>query len=149
MDERQLMYLIRQDLKLKKCFLGIFASDELAHLDISSHGRPCAIICNTDKRNQPGTHWLALFITDNSSLDFFCSYGTAPPKFVMDFAKKNLCGPYRFSSYALQSPLSNTCGYWVFAWLRARAHGHDMSHFSSQFSHYAWIANEDKLMKIV
>ena len=43
------------------CWLRVFARDELP--DFSREIRPWCIILNTDPKDQPGTHWLALDAT--------------------------------------------------------------------------------------
>ena len=41
------------------CLLGVFARDELP--DLTRESRPWCLILNTDPKDQPGTHWLALY----------------------------------------------------------------------------------------
>ena len=39
---------------------------------------PAAFIVNTDERDEPGEHWLAIYLTCPQKAEFFDSYGHAP-----------------------------------------------------------------------
>ena len=147
MNEKQLLHLARRDEKLGACFAGVFASDELAALSLARAPRPTALICNLDPRARPGTHWIALFFGADASADYFCSYGTDPPSFVLDFVRRNTCPPLRYSTYSLQSPLSVACGAWCILFLKARARGRSLRQFTLDFTHYGWIDNHDALSR--
>ncbi|KAI0228338.1 hypothetical protein LSAT2_021182 [Lamellibrachia satsuma] len=40
--------------------------------------RPVAFVCNTDGGNEPGEHWIALYLAADVRGDYFCSYGLPP-----------------------------------------------------------------------
>ena len=149
MDERQLKDLVKQDSKLSKRFIGVFAADELESLDISRLARPLALICNTERRGAVGEHWQALYLEDDASASFFCSMGLSPADFITDFVRRSLCPPLRYSTYSLQSPISSSCGAWAVIFLKRMVRGASMSQFVLSYADYDWTANEEKLSRQV
>ena len=63
-------------------WLGVFARDELP--DVSREIRPWCLILNTDPKDKPGTHWLALFASRNGPLEVFDSFGLPPNTYNLD-----------------------------------------------------------------
>ena len=57
-------------------WLGVFSRDELP--DLSSERRPFALVLNTDPRDKPGQHWLAIFGPFNKPIELFDSFGLSP-----------------------------------------------------------------------
>ena len=74
MNTSQLQCIISCDPVLREQTLGVFAADQLP--DILPR-RSCGFIANTDVSSQPGQHWLAFFINDDS-VECFDSYGQDP-----------------------------------------------------------------------
>ena len=54
-------------------WLGVFARDELP--DLTPEIRPWFLILNTDPKDQPGTHWLALYAPIARNIELFDSFG--------------------------------------------------------------------------
>ena len=63
-------------------WLGVFAPDELPDLTVES--RPWCLILNTDPRDQPGTHWLALYAPRAGLIELFDSFGFSPTNYSLD-----------------------------------------------------------------
>ena len=60
-SDQQLRYLGRQEPHLSPYFAGVFASDLLPKKPVRD--RPQGYIVNLDTRDQPGTHWIAVWTT--------------------------------------------------------------------------------------
>lgn len=76
-DTFQLLKVGMKDKHISKTFLGVFAGDQVP----KQRQVPCCYIINTDNRNQPGQHWIAVYEksrTDLSQNIFFDSYGSQP-----------------------------------------------------------------------
>jgi len=57
--------------------------------NIKKYQKKIGIIFNTDPANQPGEHWISMFIDlDNNTLCFFDSTGDEPPKQIVDLIEK-------------------------------------------------------------
>ena len=61
----------------KKSFLGFFPRDKLPRITTY----PSSLIVNTDKHNQKGEHWLAIYIGKNINCEFFDSFGFSVKEF--------------------------------------------------------------------
>ena len=62
--------------------LGVFARDDLP--GITSEIRPWCLILNTDPKDQPGTHWLALYTPKENPIELFDSFGFLPINYSLD-----------------------------------------------------------------
>lgn len=66
-----------------KCMLTELNPHELKRKENISR---IGIIYNLDKHNEPGSHWVAVFIdTDNNEVNYYDSYGEIPPKLIQKF----------------------------------------------------------------
>ena len=63
-------------------WLEIFARDE--RIDFTSEIRPWCFILNTDPKNRPGTHWLALYAPLSCGIELFDSFGYSPSIYSLD-----------------------------------------------------------------
>ena len=91
-------------------FKGVFSLDTLPPIESNM-----SFIFNTDVANLPGTHWVAVYVK-HGSVYFFDSYGRTIKNFGINFQRhiKNFAKDYEINidSRLLQSPFSDSCGYW-------------------------------------
>ena len=80
MNTNSLQCIVRCDPVLSNSVVGILASDELLKLFNSF---PVSFIVNTDKRMDPGRHWVDFYISSRTEGEFFDSYVTRPPTIRM------------------------------------------------------------------
>ena len=66
-------------------WLGVFALHELP--DLNREIRPWCLILNTDAKDKPGTHWLALYAPSARSIELFDSFGFSPSMYSLDFLR--------------------------------------------------------------
>lgn len=111
-----------------KCFLGVFASDQLP-TDVP---RPSCMIVNTDDSSKSGKHWISIFINKEGYGDFFCSYGRKPLKVFVDFLDKN-CFDWNYNSKRIQGD-GTTCGQYAVFFLFCRSKGASLQKFLSLFA---------------
>ena len=100
-------------------WLGVFARDELPEL--SREIRPWCLILNTDPKNQPGTHWLALYAPIAGGIKLFDSFGLSPRIYSLDFLD-----PLHFS-FSLQSPSSSVCNHYCIVYIYLRSPNNSLS----------------------
>ena len=92
-----------------KCFIGTFPRDLLPKKKIKK--RPCAIIVNTDELFNPGQHWVAIYLSGNSTAEYFDSFGMMPiHEEILIFLKRNKIKKVLYNQNQLQSITTNTCG---------------------------------------
>ena len=112
-------------------WLGVFARDELPEL--SREIRPWCLILNTDPKDQPGTHWLALYAPITGGIKLIDSFGLSPRIYSLD------CLDPLHLSFSLQSPSSSVCGHYciVYIYLRSRNNSLDRKSTRLNSSHSA------------
>ena len=96
----------------KRCrgqLLGIFAADKLPRRLPAK--RPLMLICNTDPHHKPGEHWIAMYLAEDGSGEYFDSFGREPMPIFRNFLERH-CQSYIFNHEQLQSVLSGFCGHY-------------------------------------
>jgi len=94
-------------------WLGVFARDELP--DLRRVKRPSALIINSDPKDKPGQHWLAIFCPKKGPLELFDSFGLPPEYYSLD---SHVFTHQRFS---YQSRLSAYCGHYCIMFIYFRS----------------------------
>lgn len=93
----------------KHQFLGVFAADRLpTHLPPK---RPLLLICNTDKHNEPGEHWVAIYIDEDMCGEYFDSYGLPPLATFENFLNR-FSNSWIYNDCKIQSVISHFCGHY-------------------------------------
>jgi hypothetical protein len=115
---------------------GVFASDEL-RAPISTV-EPYCLISNIDERWQPGSHWIAIYVTE-TQIEYFDPYGLYP--FIPNIAKflknesKRRGVPIRTNSTKIQGMRSSACGHFCMTYCISRACDNSISHYLNMFHH--------------
>ena len=91
---------------------------------------PACLIINLDRDDQPGSHWVAVYIDGDGNSEYFDSFGRPPEKKEI---KKLLIGDTVYNGIQLQSPFSSACGQYCvyFLFHRVRGDRNVLSEFSS------------------
>ena len=100
-------------------WLGVFARDELP--DLIREIRLLCLIMNTDPKEQPRTHLLALYAPLARSIELFDSFGFSPSIYNLDFLDP------LHSSYSLQSPSTSLCGHYCIVYIYLRFHNYSLN----------------------
>lgn len=89
-----------------------------------------AYIVNTDRSDQPGEHWVAIFFYENNrEAYYFDSYGLPPiHEEVLQFLDNN-SNTWRFNHQQIQDVYSTTCGLYCLFTLDALAKGYDIQRY--------------------
>lgn len=132
MDTNTLRCIVNCDPVLSQKVIGVISADEIPKR-ISSY--PTAFIINTDRKRDPGRHWLAFYVTSQRG-EFFDSYGQRPSfysgGFNDFFVVNNLT--LQYNDKRLQSMDSNACGYYCVYYLINRCRGVPMEEILHTFS---------------
>lgn len=87
---------------------------------------PSICIYNTDKKSEPGSHWLAVIQLDASCIEYFDSYGLPP---MYDDVKNKLQSASTrvlYNKIQLQGTNSSVCGQYCLTFLLLRLRGFSM-----------------------
>lgn len=112
-----------------KNYLGTISSDEIKTLKLPA-GQPSSFIMNLDKSDQPGSHWVGVFIDPNSEVGYFDSFGRNPPKnfnrdilsLLSDIRPETFL-KLKVNRVVSQDDDSTTCGYHAIKYLLRRYAG--------------------------
>ena len=94
---------------------------------------PIAFVCNTDDGDEPGEHWIALYLSSDGRGEYFCSYGLPPLHAVFSAFLNKHCSEWTHNSKRLQSPWSNVCGQYCVTYIMFRCNGSPMRTFVNAF----------------
>ena len=75
---------------------------------------------DTDLKDQPGNHWLALYAPSARSIELFDSFGLSPSMYSLEFLDS------LHSSYSLQSPSTSVCGHYCIVYIYLRSHNYSL-----------------------
>lgn len=114
MDTYQLKKVLSRD--LGSSFGGVYPRDLIPdHLNFKEK----AIVINTDPHDQPGTHWVCLYL-DGDTVEYFDSYGF-PPLYseIQEFIDRN-SNHMKYNENHYQELDSNVCGQYCVYFLHHR-----------------------------
>ncbi len=131
MDTFQLMRRLAIDAYTKNNVVGVVPKDELPGRRLTAY--PTAFVCNTDDGDEPGEHWVAVYVDADRRGEYFDSYGR-PPRHAdfRAFLLRN-CDSWTYNGKRLQSGVSNVCGQYCVAYLLLRCRGMPLSGFQCLF----------------
>lgn len=146
MDTTELERFLKNNVITQKTYHGVYPSDLLPRV---IKKRPCAIVVNTDPHQEPGQHWLGIYL-DNEKATFFDSYGREPsfyPKSITRFINRN-AERLVYHNRQLQDDLAVVCGQHVLYFLY---HASRNLSLKDILSHYVndTIANDDMVVRFV
>ena len=131
-------YIERLMDNFKTNFKGVFSSDDIPFfpkLNVS-------FICNLSKRNELGTHFIAVYINKNSILYF--------DPFGVECYVQSICKYLQHynieivqSLLSIQHPSSLHCGYFCIGFILALNNGYNISKYHNIFNHKNLILNDD------
>jgi len=84
-----------------KNFIGVFPRDKLP-LKLK---RPCGLVINTDSAQEPGEHWVAIYLLRNGKGEYFDPFGLPPlHKDLTKFMYKQSPKGWLYSNVGIQHP---------------------------------------------
>ena len=122
-------------------FLGVFPRDLEPHKFVRY---PSCYVLNTDPSNEPGEHWLALFVTGPNDYEFFDSFAQLPATYGIDNLNV-VC----VMNFRLQSWTATTCGHYCIYFLVHRSLGHSVRSISNSFSKFHSDWNDKQVQNFV
>ena len=98
MQTDQISHILSRDPML--CPYDVVAKDCLPEI-IDTY--PGAIVCNTHDADQPGEHWIAMYVDTKGYGDYFDPYGLEPQHRVHELYERTLLRVGTQRSYATES----------------------------------------------
>ena len=129
MNSLQIVRVLESDKYSKDKFLGVFARDELPiHVKY-----PSCLILNTDKRNEPGEHWLAIYYDENKNAEFFDSYGNSPDFYNLTTYLNKTCKKWVANEQRIQGYFSKLCGLYCLFYLHQKCRDVSLKEIQENF----------------
>jgi hypothetical protein len=126
------MNILKNDPFTKTVFTDILPSDRLPR---EIRKGPRGYILNTDASDMPGSHWVAIYITEDGKGEFWDSYGQAPGFYNQNFTFLDKhCGTFTWNKIILQVPSSDVCGQYTFFFALHRCRRIPMSTIANMFT---------------
>ena len=127
-----------------KIFKGAFPCNLIPLEKISP---PFGLVINTDRDDQPGSHWVAIYVTRSGHGEYFDSFAFPPTvKEISDFlAKQDTC--FCCSRVVIQHPASVACGHFAVGFLYARFSGVTFEDYISTFETDDLWKNDNVILK--
>ena len=121
---------LRNKLKCLDSFLGVFPCDLLPELK----NVPCSIIVNTDKHDQRGEHWVAIYINSKRIGYYFDSYGLQPLNSeIEDYLNSNTNG-WKWFNHSIQGVDSIKCGQFSVLFILMKELGYTLNQITNLFT---------------
>ena len=119
-------------------FTDVLPSDRLPN-QIQKRSR--GFILNVDHSDGPGTHWVAVYLSEDGKGEFFYSYGERPEFYSRSFETflQDHSSTFTWNEKALQSPWSRVCGQYYLFYALYRSRNIPMSAIVNMFTdHKDW-----------
>ena len=86
MNSKRIAQLTQKCKYLRPVFIGVFARDTLPRKKLSKY-KSWALIVNLDKRSEPGSHWIAIYIPRMTNyIEYWDSTGRPPQhEYILKF----------------------------------------------------------------
>ena len=136
-----LIKYLSEDKYSKNVFCGVKSINEINNLKLK---KPCSLIVNTHKSNQPGEHWFAIYLPLGKPIEIFDSFGLMPNynelKSFVNINGKS----FIYNKKHLQHYSNNTCGLFCLLYILFRSRNFSYIKIMKFFVHNKFI--NDKIV---
>lgn len=129
------LYILLNDIPQ---FGGVLAANQLARATAKKF-----YILNTKPSTHRGLHWVVWDLTGRTPY-FFDSFARPP-----EFYNFHIKGKFRYNTFPLQHPSSDTCGLWAMYYIVKRSKKNSIKHLLKSFSSQQLKANDAYILKWV
>lgn len=121
---------LHNKLKFLKSFKGVYPCDRIPDYD----ALPVSMIINTDKHNENGEHWVAIYISEKKKGYYFDSYGIPPlNKEIEDYLNTNTAN-WKYNPRTIQGLDSYKCGQFCVLFVILKTIGYSFSQITHLFT---------------
>ena len=121
MDSNQLNRVMKSDRMGSIFFRGVFPADRFRDQTVAK--LPSGYIINTDPSDEPGSHWVAVYVNGTASNpigEFFCSYGESPETYNFKNWIESNSMRWTYNEKRYQADSSSVCGHYCLFYLLHR-----------------------------
>lgn len=121
MNSLQIEKILKRDPKVSKYFLGCFSANTIPSKPCASRLYPYCAVVNTDNSNEPGTHWIAIYVSNSTNIEYFDSFALQPNEIIQDYLSQ--FSNIKHSKVQLQTINSTVCGQYAIYFISNRCYG--------------------------
>lgn len=92
------------------------------------------VISNIDPSRKPGSHWIAIYKTSNSAVEYFDSYGLPPLHTDVNAKLSSTFTNISFNTIQLQGSNTSVCGQYCLVFLLLRVRNYAMNEITDLLS---------------
>ena len=130
MNTQQIEQILKKDSQTKKIFKKVCALDQL-----KTPSYPSAYVINSDPKNRPGEHWVAVYFDRCGRGEYFDSYGLPPDLLGLNTYMDNYSvKEWIYNRKPLQALFSNVCGHYCVYFILFRCRGVPLHVIISSFT---------------
>lgn len=115
MDGRRIARILSSCDVTARYFKGVYPSNAI---ETPMH-YPATMVVNLDEADEPGSHWVAIYMKSADDVLYFDSYGRKPEGPIKEFLRGKRV---RANQFFIQSIISDVCGYYciyvIYRWSR-------------------------------
>lgn len=141
MNSRQIYQVLSRNVKH---FNNVYSIDTLP----SVFSLPAIFIVNFDPSHLPGSHWVAIYISDTGYGEYFDSYGMRPIKSNLVHFLRLHSKHWTYNKRRLQGVISHVCGQYCCLYALYRGSGISMETFTDQFSKNNFCFNDQLIVSL-
>ena len=130
MNTEEIRILLTEDKRTTNAFRGVYARDELPKESKTNS----LYICNTDPSNEPGEHWIVMYIDENRRADYFDSFGRYPTEKCFEKFLTNNSVFWTHNDRPVQDLFSDACGYHCIFFAVYRCVGFDLNSIVNMYT---------------
>jgi hypothetical protein len=131
MNSLQIREILKNDKYSKYYFKKVIAIDQLPQC--CNKIKTSAYVINTDEHYKQGQHWVAIFYTKKRTCEFFDSFGMGPEFYGLDKFISKTSNSCITNNIALQSFISEYCGYYCILFILLRSRNISFNKFLNYF----------------
>ncbi len=117
MNSRRITRILSSCEETARYFKGVYPADTIE----VPQSYPASMVINLDEKDEPGSHWVAMFMRTSNTVRYFDSYGQPPPEGgIEEFLHGRVVEP---NNFPLQSIISNVCGHYCIYFIHRCSRG--------------------------
>jgi hypothetical protein len=106
MNSRRITRILSSCEETARYFKGVYPADAIE----LPQSYPASMVINLDEKDEPGSHWVAIFMRTPKTVCYFDSYGQPPPEGgIKEFLRGREVEP---NNFPIQSIISDVCGHY-------------------------------------
>ncbi len=146
MDDITINELLQSQEKLS-CFKGVFGKNEIKNIEVNYYPS-CYVFNEGDFGLGKGTHWIAIYVDEDGSVDYYDSYGKLPLAKEIKGLVKGF-DRFNYNSKQVQSYYSSVCGQHCIFFLVKRHKGQSLDFIVNNYFNDSLTFNDNYVKRFV